>query len=128
MEGMTPTQRWSGRILSGIVVLFLFADALGKLLQVGPVMEGTAELGYPDSLVFRIGVLLMAGVILYAIPRTSLLGAIYLTGFLGGTFATHFRIGSPLFTHVLFSVYVALLLWGGLVLRNPRLLSLLLGR
>ncbi len=128
METLTPLQRWSGRILSGIVVLFLFADALGKLLQFGPVMEGTARLGYPDSLVFPIGVLLMVGVILYTIPRTSLLGAIYLTGFLGGTFATHFRIGSPLFTHVLFSVYVAVFLWGGLVLRSPRLMPLLAGR
>lgn len=128
METLTPFQRWSGRILSGIVVLFLFADALGKLLQVGPVMEGTARLGYPDSLVFPIGVLLMVGVILYTIPRTSLLGAIYLTGFLGGTFATHFRIGSPLFTHVLFSVYVAVFLWGGLVLRSPRLMPMLAGR
>ncbi|QSA97302.1 DoxX family protein [Methylococcus sp. EFPC2] len=128
MEAITPTRRWSGRILSGIVVLFLFADAAGKLLQVGPVMEGTVILGYPDSVVFPIGVLLMLGVILYAIPRTSLLGAIYLTGFLGGACATHIRIGSPLFTHVLFSAYVALFMWGGLALRNPPLTLLLIGR
>lgn len=128
METITPVRRWSGRILSGIVLLFLFADALAKLLQVGPVMEGTVRLGYPTSLVLPIGGLLMVGVILYAVPRTSLLGAIYLTGFLGGTFATHLRIGSPMFTHVLFSIYVALCLWGGLALRNPRLTSLLTGR
>lgn len=124
----TSVQLWAGRTLSGIVVVFLFVDALGKLLKVGPVVEGTVMLGYPEGVVFILGVLLMVGVILYAIPSTSLLGAIYLTAFLGGTFATHFRIGSPLFTHILFSVYVAAFLWGGLALREPRLLSLLLGR
>lgn len=128
MEFTTPTRLWAGRILSGIVILFLLADAIAKLLEVAPVMEGTVKLGYPDNLVFPVGVLLMVGVILYAIPRTSLLGAIYLTGFLGGAFATHFRIGSPLFTHVLFSVYVGLFMWGGLALRNPRLMSLLISR
>ena len=75
--------------------------------------------------VVPLGLLLLVGVVLYAIPRTSVLGAIYLTGFLGGAVATHFRVGSPLFTHVLFAVYVAVFVWGGLALRNPRLLSLL---
>jgi hypothetical protein len=89
------------------------------------VVEGTVRLGYPESTVFPIGVLLLVGVVLYAIPRTSVLGAIYLTGFLGGAVATHFRVGSPLFSHIIFAVYVALLVWGGLVSRNPRLPSLL---
>lgn len=92
-----------------------------------PVVEGTVKLGYPESSVLTLGMLLMTGVVLYAIPRTALIGAIYLTGFLGGALATHFRIGSPLFTHILFSVYVAAFVWGGLVLRRPKLLSLMLG-
>ena len=114
-----------GRILSGIVIVFLMVDTLGKLIKVTPVIEGTLQLGYPESAIVPIGLLLLAGVVLYAIPRTSVLGAIYLTGFLGGAVATHYRVGSPLFTHVLFAVYVALFVWGGLALRNPRLRALL---
>ena len=114
-----------GRILSGIVIVFLMVDTLGKLIKVTPVIEGTLQLGYPESAIVPIGLLLLAGVVLYAIPRTSVLGAIYLTGFLGGAVATHYRVGSPLFTHVLFAVYVAVFVWGGLALRNPRLRSLL---
>jgi len=127
METISAAQLWTGRALSGIAIAFLFVDALGKLLEVAPVMEGTVKLGYQESAVFPLGVLLMIGVVLYAIPRTSLLGAIYVTGFLGGALATHLRVGSPLFTHVLFSVYVAAFVWGGLALRNPRLMALMLG-
>jgi len=125
MEALSASAPWIGRILSGIVIVFLLVDTLGKLIKVGPVIEGTLKLGYPESAVVPLGVLLLVGVVLYAIPRTSVLGAIYLTGFLGGAVATHFRVGSPLFTHVLFAVYVAGFVWGGLALRNPRLLSLL---
>ena len=114
-----------GRILSGIVIAFLLVDTLGKLIKVTPVIEGTLQLGYPESSIVPIGLLLLVGTVLYAIPRTAVLGAIYLTGFLGGAVATHFRVGSPLFTHVLFAVYVALFVWGGLALRNPRLRALL---
>jgi hypothetical protein len=128
MEAIPVGQRWTGRILSGLVVAFLLFDAAGKLMKVAPVVEGTVKLGYPESTVLPIGVLLLVGVALYAIPRTSVLGAIYLTAYLGGAVATHFRVGSPLTTHVLFPVYVAALLWGGLALRNPRLLALLTGR
>ena len=125
MEALPASAPWIGRILSGIVIVFLLVDTLGKLIKVGPVIEGTLKLGYPESAVVPLGVLLLVGVVLYAIPRTSVLGAIYLTGFLGGAVATHVRVGSPLLTHVLFAVYVALFVWGGLALRNPRLLSLL---
>jgi hypothetical protein len=118
---------WAGRVLSGIAVAFLLFDAAGKLMRVAPVLEGTAKLGYPEGAVFSIGVMLLVGVALYAIPRTSLLGAIYLAAYLGGAVATHFRVGSPLATHVLFPVYVAAIVWGGLALRNPRLMGLLLG-
>ena len=125
MEALSASAPWIGRILSGIVIVFLLVDTLGKLIKVGPVIEGTLKLGYPESAVVPLGVLLLVGVVLYAIPRTSVLGAIYLTGFLGGAVATHVRVGSPLLTHVLFAVYVAVFVWGGLALRNPRLLSLL---
>lgn len=125
MESVSPGRIWAGRALSGLAVAFLFLDALGKLLQLAPVVEGTVQLGYAQSVVIPLGVLLLAGVILYAIPRTSLLGAIYLTAFLGGAIATHLRVGSPLATHVLFGVYVAAFVWGGLALRSPRLVALL---
>lgn len=127
MEPISALQLWFGRVLSTLAVLFLFVDAIGKLLRVGPVVEGTVKLGYEESVVFPLGVLLLIGVVLYAMPRTSLLGAIYLTAFLGGAVATHVRVGSPLATHVLFGVYVAVFLWGGLALRSPRLLTLLTG-
>jgi hypothetical protein len=116
---------WTGRILSGIAVAFLLVDAVGKLVRVAPVIEGTVKLGYPERAVVPIGVLLLAGVVLYMIPRTSLLGAIYLAAYLGGAVAAQYRVGSPLVTHVLFPVYVAAFVWGGLALRNPRLLALL---
>ena len=108
---------WAGRILSGIAIAFLLFDAVGKLMRVAPVVEGTAKLGYPDTAVVQLGVILLVGVALYAFPRTSLLGAIYLAGYLGGAVATH----------VLFPVYVAAFVWGGLALRNPKLMSLLSG-
>ncbi|HET7005094.1 MAG TPA: DoxX family protein [Candidatus Binatia bacterium] len=128
MEPVSGFALWSGRVLTGIAVAFLLVDALGKLLKIPAVVEGTVKLGYPEGVVLPIGVLLLIGVLLYLIPKTSLLGAIYLTAFLGGTVATHVRVGSPLVTHVLFGVYVAAFVWGGLALRNPRLLSLLSGR
>jgi len=123
---MTVIPAWRRRIgfgLSALTVLFFLLDASGKLLQVEPVLKGTVELGWPLSAVVPMGLLLLAGAILYAIPRTSLIGAIYLTGFLGGAIATHYRIGSPLLTHVLFGAYVAAIMWAGLVLRFPAVLS-----
>ena len=125
----TPARRlWAGRILSGIAVAFLSFDAIGKLLKVAPVVEGTLQLGYPGSAIVPIGVMLAIGVVLYAIPKTSALGAIYLAGYLGGAVATHVRVGDPVATHALFPVYVALFVWGGLALRSPRLVAVLLGR
>ena len=127
VESISVVQLWTGRIVSGIVIAFLLIDAAGKLFRVTPVVEGTTKLGYPESLVLPLGVLLLVGVVLYLVPTTSVLGAIFLTGFLGGAVATHVRVGNPLLTHVLFGVYVAAFLWGGLILRNPRLLALLAG-
>jgi hypothetical protein len=127
MEAIPAGQLWAGRILSGIAVAFLLFDVVGKLARVEPVVRGTVELGYKESAVFTVGVLLLIGVVLYAIPRTSVVGAIYLAAYLGGAVATHYRIGNPLASHVLFPVYVAAFLWGGLALRNARLLALLTG-
>ena len=121
----STSQVWAGRVLSGIAAAFLLFDAAVKLFQAPMAIEATVQLGYPASAVFPIGVLLLIGVVLYVIPRTSVIGAIYLVGYLGGAIATHVRVGSPLATHVLFPVYVAAFVGGGLALRNPRLLALL---
>jgi hypothetical protein len=112
---------WTGRALSAIAVLFLTFDSVGKLLEVQPVLDGAAQLGYPPSSMFGIGVILLLGVVVYVIPSTSVLGAVLLTGYLGGAIATHVRVQNPLLTHTIFPIYVALFVWGGLFLRDPRL-------
>ncbi len=116
---------WAGRIMSGLAILFLAFDAVGKLLRLAPVIEGSTQLGYPASVVFGLGVVLLVCVVTYAIRRTSILGAILLTGYLGGAIATHVRVGNPLFSHALFPIYVALLIWGGLYLRDARLRAII---
>ena len=114
-----------GRILSGIAVLFLLFDSTGKLLQVQPVIDGTLQLGYPRDVIFALGVIQLTCVLAYVFPRTSVLGALLLTGYLGGAVATHVRVHSPMFSHVLFPTYVAALIWGGLILRDARLQAFL---
>ena len=111
--------RRTGVALSAHATWFFVVDATGKLLRIEPVLQGTRELGWPVDAVVPLGALLLVGAVLYAVPRTAVLGAIYLTGFLGGAVATHYRVGSPLATHVLFGVYVGVLMWAGLVLRRP---------
>ena len=118
---------WIGFSMSAIVVLFLFMDAGMKLAAVQPVLEAGQQIGFPGAAMARnLGALLLTCTLLYVWPRTSLLGAILVTAFLGGAVATHVRLGNPLFSHVLFGVYVGVLLWGGLLLREPRLRVLLL--
>lgn len=112
---------WAGRIISGLAILFLLFDSVIKVLELAPAVEGTVRLGYPEDVVLGIGVVELACLILYLIPRTSVLGAILLTGYLGGAVATHVRIGSPLFSHTFFPIYIAALIWGGLLLRDARL-------
>lgn len=112
---------WIGRIFSGLVIAFLAMDVIGKLLRLPPVLEGTVALGYKAEDIVPVGVILAIGTILYAVPRTALLGAIYITGYLGGALASHLRIGSPLLTHVLFAVYVGAFMWLGLILRRPEI-------
>jgi hypothetical protein len=96
-----------------------------KLIKPPPVVQATVDLGYPESSIIGLGIVLLACVVLYVIPKTSLLGAILLTGYLGGAVATHVRVGSPLFTHTLFPVYLGVLVWGGLFLRDPRIRMLI---
>jgi hypothetical protein len=110
-----------GRALTAFVVLFLLFDAGIKLLFPGPAVEATAQLGYSAHLIFPIGVIELFCLALYLIPQTSALGAVLLTGYLGGAVATHFRVGSPLLGYTLFPLYVAALVWGGLFLRDRRL-------
>jgi hypothetical protein len=116
---------WAGRVLSGLAVLFLAFDAGMKLLQLPEALDGTTQLGYPASVVFPLGLIQVVCLIVYLVPRTSVLGAILWTGYLGGAIATHVRLGNPLFTHQLFPIYVAALLWGGLYLRDRRVRALL---
>jgi pimeloyl-ACP methyl ester carboxylesterase len=111
----------AGRALSAVAVLFLLFDSTGKLLEVQPVVDGTIRLGYPQSVIFSLGLIQLLCVATYVIPRTSVLGAVLLTGYLGGAVATHVRVESPLFTHVLFPIYLASFLWAGLALRDSGL-------
>ena len=117
---------WTGRILSALVILFLLFDGTIKVMELDVATRTTVQLGYPESVVFGIGVLTLAIAALYAIPRTSVLGAIFLTGLLGGAIATHLRVGSPIFTHMLFGLYLGLAAWGGPLLRDDRLRAMIL--
>jgi hypothetical protein len=119
------TQRWAGITLSTLTVMFLLFDGAIKFTKLGVVMEAQAREGFPDSLLLTIGTLELLCTVLYAIPSTSILGAILLTGFLGGAVAIHVRIGDPLFTHTLFPIYLGVLAWGGLFLRDSRLRALI---
>ena len=112
-------------MISGLVVLFLLFDSITKLLRAPMVLEATARLGYPQSSVQLIGVILLTCTLLYVIPTTAPLGAVLLTGYLGGAVATNLRVGNPLFSHVLFPVYVGAFIWAGLLLRQPKLRALL---
>ena len=113
---------WAGRVLSGIPVLFLLFDGAIKLVPIQPVIDSLRELGYPATEAFArlLGVLTLLCTALYAWPRTALLGAVLLTGIMGGAIASHLRLGDPLFSHTLFGVYLGLLFWGGLWLRDER--------
>ncbi len=118
-------KRWAGYILSGLPAVFLILDTVGKLFKPDVVIKGTVELGYPESVIVPLGILLLVCTIIYLIPQTAVLGAILLTGYLGGTVATHVRIGNPLFTHTLFGVYLGVMLWLGLYFRDSRLRALI---
>jgi DoxX-like family len=116
------TALWMGRVLSGIAVLFLIFDGAIKLVPIQPVTDSLRELGYPasDSFARFLGVVTLLCTALYAWPRTALLGAVLLTAIMGGAIASHLRLGDPLFSHTLFGVYLGLLFWVGLWLRDER--------
>jgi hypothetical protein len=116
---------WAGRIMTALPVLFLLFDTVIHLMNIAPVVEAFTQLGYPASIARGLGMVELVCLVLYVIPRTSVLGAILLTGYLGGAVASNLRIGSPLFSHVLFPIYVGILLWGGLYLREDRLRALI---
>lgn len=122
---MTQANKWSGRTLSAIAILFLSFDIVLKLMQHPMAVQGTKQLGYPAGMILPLGIIELIALILYLVPRTSLFGVIIWTGYLGGAVATHVRISDPLFSHILFPTYVAALLWGGLVLRDARFRALL---
>jgi hypothetical protein len=115
----------TGYVFTGLVSLFLAFDSVIKVLQLDIAVQATTALGYPVSTIVWIGAIELVCLGLYLVPRTAVLGALFLTGHLGGAIATHVRAGSPLASHTLFPIYVALLLWGGIYLREPRLRALL---
>lgn len=119
--------QWAGWTMSGIVILFLLMDGTIKLIPLSPVIDSMSQLGFQstDGLARGLGVLTLVCAALYAWPRTSVLGAILLTGLFGGAMATHLRVESPLFSHLLFGFYLGLLTWGGLYLRDSRIRALL---
>ncbi|MEN3289700.1 MAG: hypothetical protein V7634_4000 [Bradyrhizobium sp.] len=124
---LSTTAQWAGRLLSGVVALFLLLDGGIKLIPLPVVTETMDQMGYGSSetLARALGIITLACTALYLFPRTSILGAILLTGYLGGAIASHVRIGSPLFSHVLFGLYLGLMLWGGVWLRDRNLRALL---
>ncbi|HEY6988480.1 MAG TPA: DoxX family protein [Bryobacteraceae bacterium] len=115
---------WTGRILSGLAGAFCLMDGGMKLFKPRVVVESTLQLGYPESAIVGIGMALLACTILYLIPRTAILGAVLLTGYLGGAVATYVRVSGPLF-NILFPVIFGCIIWGGLYLRDKRLRSVL---
>ena len=115
---------WAGYIVTGLVAAFLLMDSVVKFIQPAGIEENVLPLGYTMEQMIPVGVILLVCLATYLIPQTAVLGAILLTGYLGGAVATHFRIGSPLFTHMLFPVYIGILVWLGLFLREPRLRSI----
>ena len=124
-EAQTKKRFMVGSILTGLVSAFLTFDVVMKVLRLAPAVQGTTELGYPAGTVAWIGLIELICLALYLVPRTSVLGAVLLTGYLGGAIATHVRVGSPLIGYTLFPIYVALMVWGGLYLRELRLRELM---
>ena len=124
MDAVSTRMLWAGRILSGLPALFLLLDGAMKLVKPRFVVDATVQLGYPESVILGLGIVLLACTALYLIPRTSVLGAILLTGYLGGATASHVRAGDPIFT-ILFPAIFGVLIWGGLLLRDVRLRALL---
>ncbi|MGL4612034.1 MAG: DoxX family protein [Trueperaceae bacterium] len=130
MQTMTqPLRRsqptlWAGRILSTLAILFLLFDGAIKVLRLAPAVEATTQLGYAEHLVAGLGFLVLLCLALYIIPRTAILGAVLLTGYLGGAIATHVQNGSPIFS-IIFPLLLGAFIWVGLALRDERMRKLL---
>lgn len=124
VQGSDKRMKWAGYALTGLVTLFLVMDTTMKLLQLDVVKTTMMELGWPADMALPLGVIMTVCTVLYVVPQTAVLGAVLLTAYLGGAVATHVRIGSPLFSHVLFGVYIGVMMWGGVWLREPRLRAL----
>jgi hypothetical protein len=122
----SPSALWTGRVLSAVAALFLLFDGAMKLVKPTFVVEATVRLGYSEGVILPLGLVLLVSTVLYLLPRTSVLGAILLTGYLGGAVATHVQHGDSAF-EIVFPVIFGALLWGGLVLRDPRSRTLVLG-
>ncbi len=118
---------WIGRTLTTIAVVFLIMDATIKVLKLPVAVDSTVQVGYSAAVVLPIGLLEIALLVLYLIPRVAPLGAVLWTGYLGGAVATHLRLGDPLLTHVLFPTYVGAMLWTGLWLRDARVRAIFSG-
>jgi len=125
MKTPNTASLWGGRILTGLPILFLLMDSVMKFVQPAEVIQGTTQLGYNVSVLPGLGTVLLLSTLLYAFPRTAVLGAILLTGYLGGAVATHVRMANPWASHILFPVYLGIMLWGGLYLRDPRVQALI---
>lgn len=119
---------WTARVMGALVILFMLMDSIFKLFPNDIVTAGTVELGYQVHHIPVMGVLGLLSIVLFAIPRTSVLGAILLTGYFGGAIATHLRLDNPLFSHILFPVYLAILAWGSIWLKNDLFRKLIAGK
>lgn len=119
---------WTARIMGGLVIAFMLMDSIFKLIPNDVVTAGTVELGYQAHHIPVLGVLVFMSILLFAIPRTQILGAILLTGYFGGAIATHLRLDNPLFSHILFPTYLAALAWGSIWLKNETFRRLVAGK
>jgi hypothetical protein len=124
---VVKTTLWAGRIISAFAILFLAFDSVIKVFNLAPAVEATTQLGYAASLVVGLGIIELVCLLIYTVPRTAVLGAILLTGYLGGAIATQVRAGAPLFS-VIFPLIIGALIWGGLFVRDERLRALILPR
>ncbi|GCE07950.1 DoxX family protein [Dictyobacter aurantiacus] len=125
---VSKTSLWIGRVLSALAALFLLFDGITHVVQISPVVDSLNQLGYPVNLALVLGVMELVCLAVYVFPATSVLGAILLTGYLGGAISAHLRLGDPLFSTTLFPVYIGILIWGGLYLRDERVRALFTAR
>lgn len=125
ITAVSPGKLWTGRVISWLIAAFMLLDAAMKLIKPAPVVQAFARTGWPVELSVVLGIILLISTVLYLIPQTAILGAILLTGYLGGAVATNLRLENPLFSNTLFPVYFGILLWLALWLRDPRIRALI---